>query len=156
MQHCQNGELHALANVHSVLKETAEEMLYRTVRLCTAHPETMICLRTLSDNSHKAGLIRSLTMEYHSPGTTDQETFKKATSKLTLLAIALRNMHGLYDLNIISWSVNRDKVAELEPFAELNDTMRSEQLILISSITCSLLLPAPIISNFVPYTAILF
>ena len=112
LKFCPNSTLAALARAHPLWTDSAEELLYEAVDLGDLYAEETLCLRTLSSNARKAGLVRFLivSLDYPNPRLPARE---RIHTEPMLLVAALKNMHRLRDLRITSHAVDKRVAAEL-------------------------------------------
>ncbi|KIJ47751.1 hypothetical protein M422DRAFT_778070 [Sphaerobolus stellatus SS14] len=92
----QYATLASLALVHSSYQAEAERILYKYILICLSGPQTP--LNTLKSCSHKAALVRSLTVEM--PRRRDPDNNNVTVVFKMELRDALTKMHALTDLRV--------------------------------------------------------
>ena len=90
------NSLAALARTHTSYQREAEKALYDTISIYASSDDALKCMKTLTTNSEKTALVRSLTIEYA------RDNINKNQRVTTYLSKCLINMHSLSDFRVRS------------------------------------------------------
>ncbi|RDB30094.1 hypothetical protein Hypma_014001 [Hypsizygus marmoreus] len=118
---CTRATLASLAQVHTSYQKESERTLYRRISIQTSSEE-VTCLETLSSNSEKAGLVRSLTIEFPRRWSTE------SCNTALVLSRALDHTHALSHLRI-KLPLNKPEDDSVLP--QLNRAIRSDHFRLV-------------------------
>ncbi|RDB30089.1 hypothetical protein Hypma_014007 [Hypsizygus marmoreus] len=119
---CTRATLASLAQVHTSYQKESERTLYKRISIQTSSEE-VTCLETLSSNSEKAGLVRSLTIEFPRRWSTE------SCNTALVLSRALDHTHALSHLRI-KLPLNKPEDDSVLP--QLNRAIRSDHFRLVS------------------------